>query len=98
MPELVNSEIGTISTPPAIEPEPAVDESALLSSAPDPEEAGDGWEEVIDRHLIEWGRDPGQLEDENIVPPSAAVIRRAVDIARSLQAARLVAPTAVVPD
>lgn len=56
------------------------------------------WQQVIDQKLIEWAGNPSQLEDDRLDPPSAELIRRAIDFARALQQAGYTPPTNVVPD
>jgi hypothetical protein len=60
--------------------------------------ADDGWERIIDRKLIEWGRDPSQLDEEGTVTPSKQTIQFAVAMAWWLRNEGLPAPTRVVPD
>jgi hypothetical protein len=38
------------------------------------------WQRVIDHQLSEWGRDPGQLEDDGLDPPSPEIIQRSIDL------------------
>jgi hypothetical protein len=56
------------------------------------------WQHVIDQKLTVWEGDPSALEDEGVDPPSAAIIERAINFARSLQQAGYPPPTNVVPD
>lgn len=56
------------------------------------------WQHVIDHTLIEWGRNPGGLEDDGLDPPSADMIQRAIDFAQVVQQAGYPPPTSVVPD
>jgi hypothetical protein len=56
------------------------------------------WRAVIEDRLIEWGKDPGQLEDEDIRPPSKDTIRLAIELADVLSSADYPPPTRVVPD
>src|SRR5438105_9475659 len=58
----------------------------------------DKWDRFIDDTLIEWGRDPSEIQDAGIDAPSSAMIRQAIDLARRLRDLRLPAPTSVVPD
>ena len=57
-----------------------------------------GWESVIDRQLIEWGRGLDGLECDDIRPPSAVSIRAAIDIARFMRDEAESAPVRVVPN
>ena len=56
------------------------------------------WQEIIDRRLIEWGRDPSQLEDDDLEAPTTDTIVVAIRVAQFLCDERLPAPTNVVPD
>jgi hypothetical protein len=56
------------------------------------------WQEAIDRRLIEWGRDPTQLEDDGLEAPSISTISLASKVAVSLRDLGCPAPTNVVPD
>lgn len=57
-----------------------------------------GWARAIDGKLIEWGRDPSQLDDEDAITPSKQTIQFAIAIAGNLRNSDLPAPTRVVPD
>lgn len=67
--------------------------------------AGDGedmerqrqWQELIDRTLIEWGRDPSFLADDEGKAPSTATIQRACLLAKSLADEGRAPPMRVVP-
>ena len=54
------------------------------------------WEDLIDRKLIEWGRDPDQLADDGVEPPSREVVRLAIAFAKQNQNCQ--PPQRVVPD
>jgi hypothetical protein len=56
------------------------------------------WQEMIDQKLLEWSRDPSQLEDDRLDPPSVELSQRVIDFARALQHAGYLPPTNVVPD
>ncbi len=45
-------------------------EQSLASSEADQQANREGWQRLIDDYLIEWGRDPSQLADEDLIPPS----------------------------
>jgi hypothetical protein len=45
-----------------------------------------------------WLRDPSQLQDEGIEPPSGTVIRLSMDLAENYRDRGLPAPDSVVPD
>lgn len=56
------------------------------------------WQELIDHKLIEWGRDPGQFDDEGVEPPSGEIIRLAIQLAEGFKAAGFPPPDSLVPD
>jgi hypothetical protein len=65
------------------------------------ERARSAWQQVIDRTLMSWLRDPGQLEDEGIDAPSGAIIRQSIDLAEAFRDSReysYPAPDCVIPD
>lgn len=57
----------------------------------------EAWENLTDSTLIEWGRDPALLEDDDVIAPSIETIGRAFDIASVLRSHGLPAPTRIVP-
>ena len=57
----------------------------------------DAWN-TIDGKLIEWGRDPSQLEDEDIIPPSSDAIASASKFACEFRDQGKPAPLRVVPN
>lgn len=61
-------------------------------------ERREAWRRVIDHKLIEWGRDPSQLEDDDLIPPTRTAIRAACEAASQLRADGRAAPNRVVPD
>ena len=56
------------------------------------------WQRLIDRQLLEWLRDPSQIEDEGLDAPSATIIRLSLDLAESFRDRGLPAPASIVPD
>lgn len=62
------------------------------------DKASEEWQILIDYQLIEWGRDPGQLEDEDMQPPSKNTIQQAIWLAGALNKAGFAPPTRIVPD
>ena len=60
--------------------------------------ARDAWQNLIDDQLIEWGRDPSQLDDEGTEAPSKDTIQLAIWLAGTLSQRGLPAPTRIVPD
>jgi hypothetical protein len=59
--------------------------------------ARDKWQEVLNR-LIEFGRNQGQLEDEEMPSPSVNTIQSAYRIAARLRDNSFPLPTRTVPD
>jgi hypothetical protein len=58
----------------------------------------DRWQEVIDTKLIDWGRNPDQLAEVELIPPSRDAVRVAVRIAGWMRSADRPPPSRVVPD
>ncbi|HEY3244023.1 MAG TPA: hypothetical protein VGM03_11810 [Phycisphaerae bacterium] len=56
------------------------------------------WQEFIDHRLVDWGRDPLQLGDSELVPPTPTAIRRAISFALTLREGDLPPPKRIVPD
>jgi hypothetical protein len=56
------------------------------------------WQRVIDQTLMDWLRDPGQLQDEGVVPPAGTIIRLSMDMAESFRDEGRPAPDSVVVD
>lgn len=54
-----------------------------------------GWQAVLEKWLREWERDPSQLADDGIIPPSRETIERACDVAQRLRDLGLLAPQRV---
>jgi len=61
-------------------------------------EARSGWQAIIDNWLIEWGRNPQELEDDYVIPPSFAVIKDACKVAKSMRNKGFPVPLRVVPN
>lgn len=68
-----------------------------LASSLDPRN-WDAWQEVIDEKLIEWGRDPGQLAEDDLIPPTRESVQRATRIALAFRDDGDPPPLRVVPD
>ena len=79
------------------EPTTAAADEGLASRTPN-REYRFGWETIIDQYLVEWGRDPSVLMDEDFVPPSIAIIHKACQVARGLRDDGAPPPLRVVPD
>ncbi len=58
----------------------------------------ENWKATIDQKLIEWGRDPTQLDDDGTITPSKQTIQFAIALAWMWRNMGLPAPTRVVPD
>lgn len=56
------------------------------------------WDRLIDRTLIEWGSHPEKLSDDDVDPPSAEIIRLAIDWATRCKEVGFPPPDRVVPD
>lgn len=56
------------------------------------------WDKVIDDHLIEWGRHPERLEEDDLIPPTAQAIQVAGRLAQKLRDSGALPPKRVVPD
>jgi hypothetical protein len=56
------------------------------------------WERIIDRCIIEWGKNPPGSDEDDFEPPARAIIDLAHDIVRYCRDRGLVAPQRVVPD
>lgn len=66
----------------------AANEELLAVTAKRREEHRRRWQEIIDSKLIEWGRDPGQVADDDLVLPSHAAVDLAVQKAQVWRDAR----------
>jgi hypothetical protein len=56
------------------------------------------WRQLIDHPLIDWWKDPEQLNDDGMVAPSRERIEQAIDIAMGFCDSGDAAPVRVVPD
>ena len=56
------------------------------------------WDELIYGKLVEWGKNPAMLEDEDFIVPSSNSIRLGCKVARRLKEEGAQAPLRVVPD
>ncbi|HEV3136350.1 MAG TPA: hypothetical protein VGZ26_00575 [Pirellulales bacterium] len=74
------------------------DTSAVLQEEAQSIKTSDAWQHLIDYQLIEWGRNPRDLEDDGLKAPTSAAIEQAIEISARFSALSLPAPTAVVPD
>ena len=58
----------------------------------------EAWRRLIDEKLLEWLRDPSQLEDVGIDAPTATVVRLSLDLAERFREEGFPAPDSIVPD
>ncbi len=75
----------------------AVSDAEIASSAIGRRAWKEAWQEVIDHRLIDWGRNPSQLDDDGIIPPSAAAIQGAIRFAEMMRDTGQPPPTRIVP-
>jgi len=76
----------------------AAEDHTLASAQRDQEADRRGWQRVIDDYLVEWGRNPDQLEDEDLAAPSSKSLQFACNLAMDMRDQGLPAPLRVVPD
>lgn len=76
-----------------------VDAATPSSRSSSPEAVNrEAWQHLIDRRLIEWGRDRDRFEDEGIDVPTSNTVQRAIELAQRLRDAGLAAPNSVAHD
>lgn len=75
----------------------AADEKLLATPKREREGYDEEWQDLVDYKLVEWGRNPDQLRDENVVVPSRAAISKACKLAVELRKEGSPPPTRVVP-
>jgi hypothetical protein len=56
------------------------------------------WQELMEKQLSSWARNPEQLGDEGIVAPSGGMVQLAIDVARVLRDQSVEVPDRVVPN
>lgn len=76
----------------------AVSDDALLQPVAETQAWKEAWRRVIDDKLIEWGRNPEALEEDDLIPPTARAVQVAGEIAIEMRNAGEPAPKRVVPD
>ena len=84
------------------EPDPpvatrATDDKRLVSKLPLRSSEPD-WSDIVDDYMVEWGRDPAALADDDFIPPSDEVLREACRIAYILRSYGAAPPTRAVLD
>ncbi len=62
------------------------------------EERREAWNRLIEEKLLEWLRDPRQLEDDGIDAPTATIVRLSLDLAERFREKGFPAPDRIVPD
>jgi hypothetical protein len=60
--------------------------------------AQDAWQQIIDYKLIEWGRHPEAIEEDDLIPPTPEAIPSAIEVCRAMMALSAPPPKRVVPD
>ena len=83
---------------PAVVSTGAASDETLANNALECPANREGWERVIDDCLVKWGQDPSLLEDEDIVPPSLEIVRKACELAMEWRDQGHSPPLRVVPD
>ncbi|MBI3837664.1 MAG: hypothetical protein HY288_06995 [Planctomycetia bacterium] len=58
----------------------------------------DAWQRLIDYQLVEWGRNPRELEDDGLKAPAPVAIEKAIELSKRLRKTSSPAPTTIVPD
>lgn len=76
----------------------AADDQSLAFDVEQRERNRTGWQQIIDGKLIEWGRDPSQLDDEDVTPPSGTAISNACGLATCGMDNDVSPPHRVVPN
>ena len=61
-------------------------------------ESREAWQNLLDRTLMIWLRDPSELEDLDIEPPSKTILRLALDYAEKFRDDGLPCPNSIVSD
>ena len=88
-----------IVSPPVTKPvKTRVDTKLAMMSNPLGEDQYQQEWDLIETKLIEWGRDPSQLDEEGTTTPSVDTIQLAIETASRLSRDCDPAPTRVVPD
>lgn len=77
---------------------PIVADVRWLDGARLTEDDRQAWQRVIDGQLKEWQRDPSQLQDEGIEPPSPEILPLVAEIAVTLRDHGVDPPLRVVPN
>jgi hypothetical protein len=76
----------------------AADSQSLADGGDFREGDRQGWQDVIDEKLIDWGRNPKELEDEDLIPPTLISIQASSRLAMDLRDQGAPPPRRVVPN
>ena len=71
---------------------------AELGGSEETQKRREAWDSIIDRYLVEWGRDASALEDEGFIPPGLEVVNLACQVAMEFRDEGLPPPIRVAPD
>ena len=86
-------------SPHVIEPvETGVDTESPASGEVNQKRWREAWQRMIDGTLMNWLRDPSQVEDEGIDAPSGTILRLSMDLAERFRDKGFPSPDSVVPD
>lgn len=58
----------------------------------------EAWQDLIDRNLLTWLRNPSDIEDDGFDAPSPTILRLSLDLAERFREEGLPAPDSIVPD
>lgn len=98
MSDRVEASYSLLEEPQAVVPSNAASEDSLICEDVDTMDIKAVWENVIDQKLIEWGRDPSQLEEDELIPPTRVAVDQAVRIAQEAISGSWSPPMSVIPD
>ena len=70
---------------------------SMIDSSRDSERR-EAWQRLIDEKLLQWLRDPDQIEDDSIDAPTATIVRLSLDLAEKSREVGFPAPDRIVPD
>ena len=73
------------------------DQQSLVTRLCERQDSRDAWQAVIDKRLVEWGRDPSGLEDDGITPPSPEAVYQAGQLALTWRDEGVAHPLRVAP-
>lgn len=76
----------------------AAQEDSLATGQRDAEAVRAAWETIVDKYLIEWGKNPSVIEEYDLAPPTGPILLRSIELARACAADGWPAPQRVLPD